>query len=292
MSQERKEELASLYVAGAMTSAEAQAFERELLQDAELRALVTSLQAAMTGLAAGAPLKHPPAGLKAEIMAKIAEREKVVPVSFTAVDEHPRSRWLLWALAACFAVLVVYQQNMGFQTQTADMEAQLAEARSEQQRFQSLTGVPSAKLADQDKLLRSMSATNRLLAMELTQIKESNRLANLRIALLNSLLADSPKAVAVSVWDNQKQTGVFHVENLKPLPAGKDYQLWVIDPQYKTPVDAGVFQVDEKGNVRFEFKPRQPIAAANTFAVTEEPKGGRLTPTLDRMVLAGNAKEL
>jgi anti-sigma-K factor RskA len=31
------------------------------------------------------------------------------------------------------------------------------------------------------------------------------------------------------------------VENIGLLPADKDYQLWVIDPKYPTPVSAGVF---------------------------------------------------
>lgn len=53
------------------------------------------------------------------------------------------------------------------------------------------------------------------------------------------------------------------------------------------PVDAGVFQVDEKGNVRVTFKAKAPIEIAQKFAVTEEIKGGVAIPTLKNMVLAG-----
>ena len=49
-----------------------------------------------------------------------------------------------------------------------------------------------------------------------------------------------------------EQRGVFVVQNLKPLPADKDYQLWVIDPKYPTPVSAGVFQVDADGMPKME----------------------------------------
>jgi anti-sigma-K factor RskA len=105
--------------------------------------------------------------------------------------------------------------------------------------------------------------------------------------MLGSLLQDQPKAVAVSLWDEEHQTGVFVVQNLKPLPKDKDYQLWVIDPQYGTPVDAGVFQVDAQGNVRLQFKAKLPIKTAKQFAVTQEVKGGAPVPTVANMVLAG-----
>ena len=118
-------------------------------------------------------------------------------------------------------------------------------------------------------------------------LQETNRLAGLRIAMLNSLLADAPKAVAVSLWDEKQQRGVFVVQNLKPLPVDKDYQLWVMDPKYPTPVSAGVFQVDAQGNVRLQFKADRLIASPDKFAVTEEPKGGRPTPTLKNLVLIG-----
>ena len=93
--------------------------------------------------------------------------------------------------------------------------------------------------------------------------------------------------MAVSLWDNSKQEGVFVVQNLKPLPADRDYQLWVLDNGTK-PVDAGVFRVDENGGVRVDFKARQAIEAPVKFAVTEEVRGGAAAPTIKNMVLASN----
>ena len=118
-------------------------------------------------------------------------------------------------------------------------------------------------------------------------LQETNRLANLKIAMLNSLLTDAPQAVAVSLWDESRQDGVFVAQNLKALPANRDYQLWVLD-NGTTPVDAGVFHVDEHGGVRVEFKAKQLVKAAGRFAVTEEIKGGVASPTIKNMVLASN----
>jgi anti-sigma-K factor RskA len=135
------------------------------------------------------------------------------------------------------------------------------------------------------ELARSESSDLRL---AVAKLRESNRVANFRIALLDSLLAAAPKTIAVSVWDNERQDGVFIVRNLSPLPSDKDYQLWIIDPKYPSPVDAGVFQVDAKGNVRADFRAKLPIQAANQFAVTIERKGGAAVPNTKAMVLAGS----
>ena len=94
--------------------------------------------------------------------------------------------------------------------------------------------------------------------------------------------------MAVSVWDNDRQDGVFIVHSLKPPPANKDYQLWVIDPKYAVPVDAGVFHVDAQGSVRVDFRAKKPIVMADKFAVTIENKGGSDLPTTTAMVLVGS----
>jgi len=137
-----------------------------------------------------------------------------------------------------------------------------------------------------NRLAQNLQAATNNLQQTVLALQETNRLANLRIAMLSSLLTDSPKAVAVSLWDDAKQEGVFVVQNLKPLPADRDYQLWVLD-NGTTPVDAGIFRVDEKGNVRVEFKTKSLIKVAGKFAVTEEAKGGVASPTLKNMVLLG-----
>ena len=164
--------------------------------------------------------------------------------------------------------------SLAFLWQSAGLRSQLA---AQANRINELTA--SAELA------RSETSD---LRQAVAKLRESNRLASFRIALLDSLLAASPKTIAVSVWDNERQDGVFIVRNLKPLPSDKDYQLWIIDPKYPSPVDAGVFQVDAKGNVRRDFRAKLPIQAANQFAVTIEQKGGAAVPNTKAMVLAGS----
>jgi anti-sigma-K factor RskA len=287
---EGMQEQAAAYALGALDAEEAHAFEVSLRVDPELRALVRELRSVTEALAGTAPALEPSAAVKERLLleidpqqppvvAKVAlERPGIAPALPAAAPpggatvvpiRRPGKQWIPWSVAAALALL-----SGAFLWQSSDLRSQLAAAA---ERINELT--TSAELA------RSESADLRL---AVAKLRASNRLASFRIALLDSLLAASPKTIAVSVWDNDRQDGVFIVRNLKPLPSDKDYQLWIIDPKYPSPVDAGVFQVDDKGNVRQDFKAKLPIQAANQFAVTIEQKGGAAVPNTKAMVLAGS----
>jgi anti-sigma-K factor RskA len=293
------QEQAAAYALGALDPEQTGAFEVSLRADPELRALVRELRSVTEALAGSAPALEPPAAAKARLLAEIDQQLRAkepkpahepppsapastptsAPVSAPVstpigVRAHvPASRpanvWIPWGLAAALALV-----SLALLWQSAGLRSQLT---AQANRINELT--TSAELA------RAESAD---LRQAVAKLRASNRLANFRIALLDSLLAASPKTIAVSVWDNDRQDGVFIVRNLKPLPSDKDYQLWIIDPKYPSPVDAGVFQVDDKGNVREDFRAKMPIQAANQFAVTIEQKGGAAVPNTKAMVLAGS----
>jgi anti-sigma-K factor RskA len=265
------QELAAAYALGALDAADRQAFEAALRGDPELRALVHELSSVTEALAGMAPALEPPAAVRERLLLEIDQRrpEGAASAHGRPADVQAGTRWIPWAVAAALALVVV-----GAMWQGAGLRAQLA---AQANRINELT--VSAELA------RSESSDLRL---AVAKLRESNRVANFRIALLGSLLAAAPKTIAVSVWDNERQDGVFIVHNLSPLPSDKDYQLWIIDPKYPSPVDAGVFQVDAKGNVRTDFRAKLPIQAANQFAVTIERKGGAAVPNTNAMVLAGS----
>jgi anti-sigma-K factor RskA len=260
---ERTEELASARVLGALSAEEAQMLDRQAQDDAELRALLAELRGVTSLLAGTSTALQPSAQLRGELMRRLDE-----PKAAPSAPAPASARWLPWALAAGLAMLCLL---LGWQTSALRMRLQVAQHRLEELN----------RLADS---LRLESAD---LRQSVLTLQQSNRLANMRIALLASQLHADPQAVAVSVWDNERQSGVMVVHHLKPPPKNKDYQLWIIDPGYPTPVDAGLLQVDPSGNGRVEFKARRPIQSANQFAVTEEAKGGVAVPTLTALVLAG-----
>ena len=183
--------------------------------------------------------------------------------------------WLPWSLAAAFAVAcaVVWNQGNAVKTQSGTMRRQLDELN-----------LRSAQLnRDASDMQRQLA----LLQTELKELRDKDWLARLQIAMLSSALKES-QAVAVSLWNQEKQEGVFAVERLGLLPADKDYQLWVIDSNNPNPVDAGVFSVvDEKGRVVYKFTPKASVQKAAKFAVSIEKKGGAEKPTVDQIVLIG-----
>jgi len=265
MIDERMEEQASLHVLGALSDTEAYEFKKAMKADPELQACVARLSVATGALAGSVPMTEPPPRLRAKILAQVAPVQKIVSLP---ERKSGFALWLPWSLATGLAMLCVlfFAQDSRLRQTIGEQEKQINNLNS---------------------LAASLSAATNHLQQTVLALQETNRLAGLKIAMLNSLLADAPKAIAVSLWDNEKQNGVFVAQNLKSLPADKDYQLWVLD-NGTTPVDAGVFQVDENGGVRVEFTAKLPVKFAGRFAVTEEVKGGVAAPTIKNMVLASN----
>ena len=261
----RREEQAALHVLGALEPQEAREFKAALQADPELQSVVAQLTPVTGALAGAVPMVEPPPQLRAKVLAQVAPVQKTLSLPERQTGFN---YWLPWAFAAGLAVVcvVLFAQDS---------------------RLQRLVSYQSAQISSLNQLAATLQASTNQLEQTVLALQATNRLASLRIAMLNSQLADAPKAIAVTLWDSDKQAGVFVVQNMKPLPAGWDYQLWVMDPKYKTPVSAGVFQVDEQGTVRMNFKADKSIQTASKFAVTEEPKGGLASPTLKNLVLMG-----
>jgi anti-sigma-K factor RskA len=262
---ERLEELASLYVLGALEGAERRDFETALRDNPDLVALVARLNPAVQAIAGAVRAVEPPPQLRAKILAGIEGEQKIVPLP------EPRFSAALWwlrafatGLAALCLVLLVRDNQL---RQTIAAQARQIDALHQ--------------------LAQSLQSTTNDLQRTVLSLRESNRLANLRLTMLNSLIADRPKTVAVTLWDNQQNNGVFVVQNLEALPVDRDYELWVMD-EHKNPVAAGVFHMDASGTIRMDFRPSRPIQTAGQFCVTEEVKGGVASPTLKNMVLASN----
>lgn len=268
MIDERMEEQACFYVLGVMTPEEEQEFEVALKQSPELQVVVSSLRVTRDAVAGSVPEMEPSFELKQRILAQISPsttRERShVSGSFSWIN-----LWFSWGLTASLAIVCVT-------------------LLLHQSRLKSQLSQQASRVETLNQMAESLRSESNSLQRQMVTLRETNKLENVRIAMLNSLLADEPKAIAVSLWDNQQQKGVFVVQNLKPLPSDKDYQLWVLDPKYSTPVNAGVFQVDEQGRLRIDFKADKLIASADKFAVTMEPKGGLPTPTMKDLVMISN----
>ena len=74
--------------------------------------------------------------------------------------------------------------------------------------------------------------------------------------------------------------------NLKPLPEGKTYELWVIPANGSAPVPAGLFRPDEAGSATLVLPRLASGIRAKVFAVTVEQASGADAPT-SPIILSG-----
>ena len=82
-------------------------------------------------------------------------------------------------------------------------------------------------------------------------------------------------------WNPNSEEVYLSIQNLKELSEANQFQLWaIVDGK---PVDAGVFDSNTEGLQRMK-----PVSGAVAFAVTIEPRGGNLAPTLETMQAMGN----
>jgi anti-sigma-K factor RskA len=109
------------------------------------------------------------------------------------------------------------------------------------------------------------------------------RSPNFKTIVMKGLPAMDSTAVAKVYWNKSSKEAYLDFVNL-PIPApDKQYQLWaLLDGK---PVDAGVFVVNTSTNSLQKMK---LVENAQAFAVTLEPRGGSVSPTLTALYVIGN----
>ena len=254
---ERQEELAALHALGLVEGAERSAFESELAGNAELRAFADSLAECSATLALAAPPVELPGGLKERVLAAAT-----APASDRVIG-FPLLRFLPWAMAAALAIAATWlaTQNLSLRNQnsTLQTERELAEV--------------AYKMTQNQLSERSLLAENMINDLG-NKLRRSEDLSRLKISALASLAGNTKEAQVIAVWDPGQQTGLLTVEKLPAIADTQDYQIWIVDPAYKDPVNGGVFHVTNDGKVTLAFKPDQPVTQAAAFAISLEKKGG------------------
>ena len=270
---DHQEELAALHALGLLEGAEKSAFENELAGNAALRAQCDRLAESAAAVALSAPQIEPPAGLKDRILAACTApgpgarpapgRSVVVTPARGKVVAFPLSRLVPWAAAAALAVAALWlaRQNQALQNENALLrtERQLAEVAYQ---------MAQSQLTERSLLAESM--INDLGR----KLRSSEDLARLKVTALASLAGNTKEAQVIAVWDPEQQAGLLSLEKLPAIADTQDYQIWVVDPAYKDPVNGGVFHISADGNVALAFKPDQPVTRAAAFAISLEKKGG------------------
>ncbi len=269
MSDERKVELAALHAFGLLEGEERLQFQAETVRDPGLRKTAASFVATACLLAHCSPDAEPSPDLKARLLREIGAKADRSPTPAPA--PRPLTFWVPLAVAAAGVFATVWFAQLLFVSRSENallrQELALADATLRSTRQQ----LEAERLVAGRQLQNAAADFARIEG----EMRAQGDLARFKIATLASLLGNTPQALAVAVWDPNAQEGILSVENLPALAPDKDYQLWVIDPQYPIPVDGGVFSVDpQTGVARYQFKAGKPVKTVAKFAVSLERKGG------------------
>ncbi len=254
---ERHEELAALHAFGLLEGPEKSGFEAELAGNAELRTLCGRFADTTTALALAAPQVEPPAGLKGRILAAVDAPVEAKVVAFPALKFAP------WAVAAALAVAATWfaRENLALKNENATLrnERQLAEVA-----YQMAQNQLTERSLLAEKMITDLGA----------QLRRADDLSRLKVTALASLAGNTKEAQVIAVWNPEQQTGLLTMEKLPAIADTQDYQIWIVDPAYKDPVNGGVFHVGADGKIALGFKPDQPVKQAAAFAISLEKKGG------------------
>ena len=271
---ERHQELAAIAALDLLEGAELAEWNQAKAADPSLSELEAKLRQAATELAHLVPQTEPPAALKQRIMSELSQREapKAPVISITT--------YLAWGLAACFAVAAAWAGKTALQLRTDNDILRQEQIAADISIKRLNTELEAGKLINKQTVAMLQDELNKkdsLLASAAEDIKRASDISRFEISAMTSLDPNAPKSLAVAVWDQSKQDGVLELTNMPNVGPDKDYQLWVIDPQKKLPVDAGVFKVDSgTGGAKVSFRSHEPISAAQKFAVSVEKRGGAI----------------
>ncbi|MFN7561197.1 MAG: anti-sigma factor domain-containing protein [Prosthecobacter sp.] len=260
--EERFEELAALNALGMLEGDEKRTLDGVTIRDRALRDLCAELEDTAAQLAGAVAPLAPPSALKGRIRAKVRSRRNGAGVAYSTGGG---GFWTFtgWAAAAAFAASSAWLWMERDKLQT-DLSFASAETAAEVEKAQKTASEQREGL---EKQIASLNG-------EIAVLQKRDALAQMRIATLQSSVDAYKQGVAVVVWDSEKHQGVLKLEKMPPVEAGKDYQLWVVDPKQPVPVDAGIVRVDTSGFAKVDFKPVTDVTDASKFALSVEKEGG------------------
>lgn len=249
-----------LYVMNALPAAEAAQVEAWSHEFPRVKAEIEDIQAALQ-MYSQAHAVEPPVDLKEKIISAIESEqannlqpaETVAETPLSNSSNSPRfGRIFPWLLAAASLAAA----GFGFY-QNTQAKRQLTECSAENQ-----------------ELFKNKKAV-----VDLQQKLDILRSPDTKTIELKGLPL-SPDSKAIVYWNAKERATYLSILNLPAPPSGKQYQLWAIVD--KKPVDAGIFNYDLAAVQTMKI-----FDKAEAFAVTLEPEGGSVAPTLTNMYVLG-----
>jgi anti-sigma-K factor RskA len=262
--QDSPQDLAAAYALGALSADEARRFEAFLATSPETRREVEEYREVAALLALAGPqggAEAPNGGLRDRVLARVAE-QKARPLS-AAPRAQARPSSAVWVALAASLLLAV------------GLAAGLVSARGHLAAVEDELASRTATLArTQDRLTEREATLSSILApgVQMFQLTASG----------------DPEPGIQLFWDRQRHLAVVNGFRLKPVPAGKAYQLWFIKDG--APVPSVTFKPEQDGHATVEKIPVPESGTLSAAAVTVEPEGGSAQPT-SPIVMVGALKQ-
>jgi hypothetical protein len=182
-----------------------------------------------------------------------------VSASVVSIEKARSARrpaaWLAWSAAAALLLLAI---GLGIRVRS------LNEQLDETAKLATAKAVENRHAAEVLGLLTAPSAQHILLTAQKTP----------------------PAPSARAVYAASRGALLLEASDLKPLPEGKTYELWVIPANGSAPIPAGLFQPDAAGSASLILPKIPEGVLAKAFGVTIEKNEGSATPTAP-IVLSG-----
>jgi len=267
-----------------------------LAQSSDARKELAEIQGDLAIYAHTVDMHSPPAQVRERLMKQVAREKKAVPIDRPAVAETrapaatvppgtiftesgaivpsyvteeiaPKRGfassvlpWVGWALAAGLALTT----GKLYYEREAIREAMRSAITAQASRLDQLTADAAAARQVMDTMTDSSA---------------------MRVTLTKGKTAPVPQGRATYVAS--KGSLIFLASNLEQLQPGKTYELWLIPAAAGgSPIPAGTFRPDERGNASVIMPPLPKGVEAKAFGVTVENEGGATIPT-QPIILAG-----
>lgn len=249
------------YVLGELTEQERAEFERNLLLYPELRRELLLVEEAQEAFLMQTGIQ-PRQEVRERIFSKVDKSRNwsnVIPVS-----KASSSRFWSYAAAACFAVALLFSYL----------------AFDYRNKWKQTSSELSQLIAENQQIAKNYNQVDQQLDKLQQDVEVLDNPSFKRIVMTGT--KNAPEASASVYWNDSTQEVYLRIHNMKKLARDNQYQLWaIIDGK---PVDAGVFDADVAGLLKM----KNINKGAATFAVTVEPRGGKSSPALETMQVAGN----
>ncbi|WP_423148597.1 anti-sigma factor [Rubrolithibacter danxiaensis] len=258
-----------LYILGELTPAEKLEVEQMAAKYPAIQAELAEVENALLGYASAYSI-NPSEELRDKILTSLetgTKNQKKQEDQSKVVFLSKQNSFYKYAFAASVALLLIsWAALFSIYSNLQHSKQQLAALQISNERFSNRVNFIEGELNDTKKALDVLRNPN----FKLIKLKGTK---------------NSPASSMMVAFNPQQKEVMIDLASMK-MPSndtGHQYQLWaLVDGK---PVDLGVFDLkpDSTG-----MKQMKSVTGAQAFAVTLEPRGGSINPTMEQMMVMGS----